>query len=304
MKKLIFISLFTLVTLTGFTQLNVTLFVNATPPGTLSEWGNRKDVLTYLVNYRASGAILQVKIKTEIKLNDGTVAATTDLANARTITLADGNNLFSAADVLPLGAMIFNGKYKTTFRSTGKLPSDNYQICVTLVNPVDYTPISEQRCRNFYLAALQLPIPVMPANEMTLSQEKAQTAIIFRWTPVVPRPSTPVVYHIQVFQVLPDQKPMQAFRSNLPVLDNAVTGTTQYIWQPQLSMLSFMQPADSSANNAAGITFIWTIRATDASGNPLNDGNINYDGRAEPAVFFVKPGGDHPVQSKRKTKKN
>jgi hypothetical protein len=303
MKKLILISFFALVALTGFAQLNVTLFVNATPPGTLSEWGNRKDVLTYLVNYRASGVILQVKIKTEIKLNDGTVVATTDLGNARTITLANGNNLFSAADVLPLAAMIFNGKYKTSLRATGKLLSDNYQICVTLVNPVDYTPVSEQRCRNFFLAALQLPIPVMPANEMVLSKEKAQTAIIFRWTPVLPRPSAPVVYHIQVFQVLPTQKPMQAFRSNLPVLNKAVTGTTQYIWQPQLSMLPFPQTTDSLINNANGITFIWTIRATDAADIPLSDGNINSDGRSEPSIFYVRPGGENPSPQKRKSKK-
>jgi hypothetical protein len=303
MQKIILIPVFIFTALTGFTQLNLSLFVNATPPGTLSEWGNRKDVLTYLVNYRASGTILQVKIKTEIKLTDGTIAATTDLANARTITITDGNNLFSATDVLPLATMIFNGKYKTTFRATGKLPSDNYQLCVTLVNPVDFTPIGEQRCRNFYLAALQLPIAVMPASEMVLPQEKAQSVIIFRWTPVLPRPSAPVVYHIQVFQVLPGQRPMQAFRSNLPVLDKAVTGTTQYIWQPQLSMLPFPQITDSLTNNANGITFIWTIRATDVAGNPLNDGNINGDGRSEPSIFYVRPGGETPSLQKRKSKK-
>ncbi|HLF46389.1 MAG TPA: hypothetical protein VI548_08185 [Chitinophagaceae bacterium] len=303
MQKIILIPVLLFISLTGFTQLNLSLFVNATPPGTLSEWGNRKEVLTYLVNYRSSGASLQVKIKTEIKLNDGTVAATTDLVNARVIALADGNNLFSATEVLALETILFNGKYKTTFHATGKLPSDNYQLCVTLVNPVDFTPIGEQRCRNFYLAALQLPITVMPANEMVLPQEKAQSAIIFRWTPVLPRPSVPVVYHIQVFQVLPGQKPMQAFRSNLPVLNKAVTGTTQYIWQPQLSMLPFLQTTDSSSNNADGLMFIWTIQATDAAGNPLSDGNINSDGRSEPSVFYIRHSGENSsLQTKKGNK--
>ena len=305
MKKLMLISFLTLVTLCGFSQITVSLFVNTTPPGTLSEWSNRKETLTYLVNYRASGAVQPVKIKTEIKLTDGTVAATTNLATARAIQLKDGNNIFSAAEVLPLESMIFNGKYKTRFQSTGKLPSDNYQLCVTLVNASDYTPVSEERCRSFFLAALQLPIPVMPASEMTLSQEKAQSAIIFRWTPAVPTPSSPVVYRVQVFQVLNDQTPMQAFRSNLPVLDKAVTSTTQYIWQPQLSMLPYASQTDSAfIEKDKGLIFIWTIQATDAAGNPLSDGNINGDGRAEPSIFFVKPGGDHPAPSKRKTKKN
>ena len=302
MKKIIILSLLVITVVTGFSQITVNLVIGPTPPATLSEWSYRKDALTYLVNYR-QGALRQVKIKTEIKLVDGTPVATTNLATARVITLADGNNLFYSPDVMPLEAMIFNGKFKTTLQATGKLPSNSYQVCVTLVNPVDYTAVSEQRCRNFYLAALQLPIAMMPASETVLSTAQAQTAITFRWTPVSPAQSAPVVYHVQVFQVLQDQKTMQAFRSNPPVLDKAVTGTTQYIWQPQLSMLSFSQSTDSSANNT-GLTFIWTIRATDAAGNPLGDGSINGDGRSEPAIFFVRPRGETPAIQKRKGKKD
>jgi len=302
MKKIIILLLLVIFSLSGFSQITVSLVVGPTPPATLSEWGYRKDALTYLVNYR-QGALRQVKIKTEIKLVDGTPVATTNLATARVITLADGNNLFYSPDVIPLEAMLFNGKFKTTLQATGKLPSNSYQVCVTLVNPVDYTAVSEQRCRNFYLAALQLPIAMMPASETVLSTAQAQTAITFRWTPVSPAQSAPVVYHVQVFQVLQDQKTMQAFRSNPPVLDKAVTGTTQYIWQPQLSMLSFSQSTDSSANNT-GLTFIWTIRATDAAGNPLGDGSINGDGRSEPAIFFVRPRGETPAIQKRKGKKD
>ncbi len=302
MKKIIILSLLILTVDTGFSQITVNLVVGPTPPATLSEWSYRKDALTYFVNYR-QGAIRQVKIKTEIKLVDGTPVATTNLATARVITLADGNNIFNSPDVLPLEAMLFNGKFKTTLQATGKLPANNYQICVTLVNPVDYTAVSEQRCRIFYLAALQLPIAMMPASETVLPTSQAQTAITFRWTPVSPAQSAPVVYHVQVFQVLQDQKPMQAFRSNPPVLDKAITGTTQYIWQPQLSMLSFSQSTDSSANKT-GLTFIWTIRAADAAGNPLGDGSINGDGRSEPIVFFVRPQGEIPAIQKRKNKKD
>ena len=292
MKRLLILLLCTMLGLSVFAQLTVTLVVSPTPPSNLSEWSQRKDALTYLVNYRP-GAIKQVKIKTVIKLVDGTIAGTTNLSTARIITLADGNNIFNAMDVLPLESMIFNGKFKTTIAATGKLPANNYIICVTLVNPIDFAPVSEERCRNFNLASLQLPIGIMPASEATLLTAQAQTAIIFRWTPVSPRPSAPVVYHVEVFQVLPDQKPMQAFRSNLPVLDKAVTGSTQFIWQPQLSMLPF-STADSTATNNR-LTFIWTIRATDLSGNPLGDGNINGDGRSEPIIFFV---GNEPAAGK------
>lgn len=299
MKKLLIISLFIVSSFVSFAQLNASLFVNPAPPSSLYEWGNRKDVLTYVVVLQG-GLQLQVKIKAELKLADGTIAGTTNLSTAKTYSLRDGNNLFNAYDVLPLEAMLFNGKYKKTYEATGKLPADNYQLCVTLVRPVDYTPVGETRCRSFNLASLQLPIPVLPAQEEVLSSEKARTAIIFRWTPVVPTPSAPVQYRVQVFQVLEHQTPMQAFRSNPPLVDKAVTGTTQFIWQPQLSTLAFGAEADSSHQNR--LTFIWTIQATDALGNPLNDGNINADGRAEPIVFHISPPqiGSHRKERIRK----
>ena len=170
------------------------------------------------------------------------------------------------------------------------------QLCITLVRPVDFTPIGEIRCRSFNLASLQLPIPVIPLQDAVLSSEQARTAIIFRWTPVVPKPTAPVQYRVQVFQVLNDQTPMQAFRSNPPLLDKGVTSTTQYIWQPQLSTLAYGTEADS--NSTKNLTFIWTIQATDGAGNPLGDGNINGDGRAEPMVFYIAS----PVNRSKKLK--
>ena len=296
MKKVFIISAFIICGISSVAQINASLFVNPTPPSSLYEWGNRKDVLTYIAVLQGS-AFLQVKIKTEIKLADGTIAGTTNLAVAKAYALRDGNNIFNAVDVLPLDAMLFNGRFKKTYETTGKLPADNYQLCVTLVRPADYTPIGETRCRSFNLASLQLPIPVMPLQDAVLSNEKARTAIIFRWTPVVPKPSTPVQYRVQVFQVLEHQTPMQAFRSNPPLVDKAVTGTTQFIWQPQISMLEYGAEADSSVQK--NLTFIWTIQATDASGTPLGDGAINADGRAEPMVFYIAP----PVNRSKKLKK-
>lgn len=297
MKQIFIISVFIISSIASLAQLNTSLFVNPTPPSSLYEWGNRKDVLTYVVVLQGS-LQLQVKIKTELKLADGTIAGTTNLATAKTYSLRDGNNIFGAIDVLPLEAMLFNGKYKKAYEATGKLPADNYQLCVTLVRPVDFTPVGETRCRSFNLASLQLPIPVMPLQDAVLSNEQARTAIIFRWTPVVPKPSAPVQYRVQVFQVLENQTPMQAFRSNPPLLDKAVTGTTQYIWQPQLSTLVYGTEADSSVYK--NLIFIWTIQATDVTGTPLSDGNINADGRGEPMVFYIAPPANIIKKPKKK----
>lgn len=247
MKK-IFLSIVVLAITTGsFAQLTVTLVVNANPPATLIDWGTKKEILTYLV-VNQSGAVRRAVIKAELKTTDGTLAASTNLAAAGIITIGNGTTVLSAADVIPLEVMIFNGKFKSTMEKTGKLLADNYVLCVQLVNPGDFIPVSEQRCRNFTIAAFQLPIPVMPADETIMGIEKAKTTITFRWTPVAPLPTQPVTYRVTVFEVLPGQTSMQALRSNQPLLAKDVIGTTQYIWQPQLGLTICCKDGDVSGD--------------------------------------------------------
>jgi len=219
----------------SFAQLTTTLVVNATPPGTLIDWGTKKETLTYIV-VNQTGAVRRAVIKAELKTTDGTLAASSNLAKTAILTFANGTSILSAGDVIPLETMVFNGKFKSSLEKTGKLPADNYQLCLQLVNPGDFIPVSEQRCRNFTIASFQLPIPVMPAGETILDIEKAKTAITFRWTPVSPMPAQPVTYRVTVFEVLPGQTSMQALRSNQPLLAKEIVGTTQYIWQPQLGL--------------------------------------------------------------------
>jgi hypothetical protein len=81
------------------------------------------------------------------------------------------------------------------------------------------------------------------------------------------------------------------------LLDKSVIGTTQYIWQPQLSFNEIVQdslPADSSKGVIAERvkTFIWTVQTFTQSGfgaplTPVTEGNINGDGRTEPAIFYI-----------------
>ena len=235
MKKLSFLLLLCLVAVSLSAQLKIDLVLNATPPGNLSEWVNRREILTLLVTGQPGLPPQNLKIKTEIKTNDGTVVGTTDLARATTFTFAaSAPTIFTATEVLPMENMIFNGKYRSSLQRTGKLPADNYMLCVQLVRPVDFTPASLVVCKSFYLAATQLPVLMKPYNEEVLDAKMAQTAITFRWSPVSPRTTALVTYRIQVFEVLPKQTPMQALRANQPLLDQEVRGTTQYIWQPQM----------------------------------------------------------------------
>jgi len=283
MKKIISTAIAVLIVATGMAQIKFNLIVNAQPPAQLSEWSNRREVLALIVTGQGAAGN-QYKIKTEIKLLDGTVIGSADLAKTPVFTLnTGGTTILVANDVMPLEFMVFTGKYKTSLERTGKLPADNYSICVQPVNIIDYAPLGEIICKNFYLATTQLPILMKPYNEEIIDAKKAQTAIIFRWTPVVPKPTSPVTYRIQVFEVLPTQNPVQALRSNQPLLDKEILAATQFIWQPQLPFL----PYDNETKKLP--TFIWTIQSLDIDHNPVTRTDGNGEGRSEPLIFFVNP---------------
>ena len=180
MKKIISAAIAIFIVATGAAQVKFNLIVNAQPPAQLSEWGNRREVLTVIVT--AQGTIgAQYKVKTEIKTMDGTVIGSADLAKTPVFTPGPppSTAILTANDVMPLEFMVFTGKYKTSLERTGKLPADNYTICVQPVRPVDFTPFGEVQCKNFYLATTQLPILMKPYNEEVLDAKKAQTAITF-----------------------------------------------------------------------------------------------------------------------------
>ena len=284
MKKIssLIIAAFILSTITA--QINSNLILAAQPPAQLSEWGNRREVLTLILS--APGAVAgQFKLKTEIKTLDGTVIGSADQSKTTIFTSnPSGTTILFANDAMPLEFIMFTGKYKTSLQRTGKLPADNYTLCIRPVRPVDYTPLGEEQCKNFYLATTQLPILMKPYNEEVLDGKTAQTAITFRWTPVVPRQISPVTYRLQVFEVLPIQSPVQALRSNQPLLDKEILAATQFIWQPQLS---FSTSADNETKKLP--TFIWTIQSLDKAGLPVTQTDGNGEGRSEPLIFFVDP---------------
>ena len=299
MRKMILFIIAAFIFSAATAQINSNLVLQAQPPAQLSEWGNRREVLTLVLS--APGAVGgQFKLKTEIKTPDGTVIASADLAKTTTFTNnPTGATILFANEVVPLEYMVFTGRYKTSLQRTGKLPADNYILCVRPVRPADYAPLGEEQCKNFYLATTQLPILMKPYNEEVLDAKMAQTAITFRWTPVVPRQSSPVTYRIQVFEVLPNQSPVQALRSNQPLLDKEILAVTQFIWQPQLTFA----PVDSNATRKLP-TFIWTIQSLDKSGNPVTQTDGNGEGRSEPIIFFVNPDKNKKPENKIKESGN
>lgn len=274
-KYILYVLAFLGFCLNSFSQITTTLNITK-PSSTISEWANSPTV-TFITN-SPYDIPQRVIIKAELKLADGTIVANKDLSKAAVFTLTRGTRIFYAQDVLPLEITLFSGSYKSTLDRTGKLPSGTYQLSVQLVEPATLAGITPIQTKIFNLTAPQLPILMMPAQDAVLDARKSETAIIFRWTSVTSIPSNQLQFRIQVFEILPNQQPMQALRANQPLLDKSINGQTQYIWRPQISFSMDSIPKK----------FIWSIQTLEGlTGRPLlREGSG--ESRSEPKVFTIQ----------------
>lgn len=276
MKKIFFIIVITLSAFICEAQLNIILNMKARPDAAIVTWNTKREILTLIVT-APQGAAPHFKINATITTTDGTPVATTDMLRAQERTINPGAaNIFYAAEVLDMQAMVFMGSYRNKLNTTGKLPVGTYIITVKLDEVTGVGTISNIQSKAFVSAGTLLPVLLMPANEAELPSQSAQTAITFRWTALSPLPQEPVHYRIQVFEVLENQKPMQALRANMPLLNKEVVSTTQYIWNPQIGF------TDSLPHQ-----YVWTVQTLDGKGNIISAEGITNEGRAEASTFKI-----------------
>ena len=259
-------------------QITLNLALNKRPQPWLSDWVNPVNgqmIITYMVRPTLNDP--SVKLKTTLLDERGNIIGISDINSARIYTLKAGVNQFSIADALQLQNLALQGNFQNLFQRTGRLTAGQYQLTVEVMNTRGDV-VRAKQTRFFFITSYQLPILMQPASGSTLDARLAQNIIMFRWTNLIPSSGEFFQFRVQVFEILPGQTPMQAFRGNRPLLDEpAIKGSTQYIWRPNLPML------DSTANKQ----FIWTVQTLDANGLPIPGMDMNIQGRSEPAIFSI-----------------
>jgi hypothetical protein len=260
-------------------QISVNLNISYPAPTYLSDWNNsRAGIVSVILNTAGQQEATQIKFRTQLQNSNGIVIAASNDANARTYNIRSGATTFTLDKALQLENLQFvDGSIINKIQTTGKLPADNYTLCIELLNSQgDVSLTKVPVCRPFMQINYQLPYLLMPTDKAWLDANIAQSVITFRWSSLVPVIKEGVVYRLQVWEVLPGQEPMQALRGNQPILETEVRGITQYFWRPQLSLKDF-----------EGHIFIWTVQTLDLKGIPIPSTDENNMGRSEPRVFGV-----------------
>ena len=259
-------------------QITLNLALNNRPQPWLSDWVNPVNgqmIISYMMGPALNDP--SVKLKTTLLDERGSIIGVSNINSARIYTLRAGVNQFSIADALQLQNLALQGNLQNLLQRTGRLTAGQYQLMVEVMNTRGDV-VRARQTRPFFITSYQLPILMQPASGSSLDAQLAQNIIIFRWTNLIPSSQDLPQYRVQVFEILPGQTPIQAFRGNRPLLDErAIRGTTQFIWRPNLPMI------DSTANKQ----FIWTVQTLDAKGLPIPGMDMNIQGRSEPAIFSI-----------------
>ena len=275
-KIYIFIGLFFIINSVN-AQITLNLALNSRPQPWLSDWVNPVNgqlIISYMPQVIGDP---NIKLRTTLLDGNGAIIGSSITSSARIYRLKDGVNQFSIADALQLQNLKLLGKAQTMVQRTGRLSAGMYQLTVEALNTAGDV-VRARQTKSFNIVAYQLPLLMSPANEAVLDAHISQRTILFRWTSLVPGMGELPTYRVQVFEILPNQTPMQAFRGNQPILDeSAMRGTTQYIWRPNLAML------DSTANKK----FIWTVQTVERNGSPVETQDAIAQGRSMPAVFTI-----------------
>ncbi|HMD01270.1 MAG TPA: hypothetical protein VKH37_14015, partial [Ferruginibacter sp.] len=115
---------------------------------------------------------------------------------------------------------------------------------------------------------------ITPENGKKFSVKDMLKPVMFRWSPLVPKPKEPVTYRLRVWQIENGQSGAQAIRSNQPVISKDVDNITQSV----------------VANFPTGpckppylCNFIWNVQAVTREGKPMGRNN----GTSEPFSFMV-----------------
>lgn len=210
-------------------QVQVALHVEHTPSSKLSEWVDRSEIATLMINNVPQTLIgTQYKIEASLSIDGGLVVETvSELMPIRTFN--DATEVLTVENIIPYEALRFYGNVKDVMISSGYLPPGNYQFCVRLVSLTGTVlSVPEQACAPMFLTDYQMPELIYP-KDITLSKEMLLGGM-FTWSQVTPQPdpSMGLKYIFALTEVQPGQTPAQAFSVNRPIIEEEVGNMTSY----------------------------------------------------------------------------
>lgn len=243
-------------------------------PGAVDSWGSVPGsvllVAQMLPNQRVKGITLMVQIR-----SGGSIVCS--------------NNTTGGMQVDEFTTRTFSANELTgALAGCQELKDGSYSICVQFFN-VDRVAISNEMCKEFTVETPKAtdfapPTLITPENKKTFTEAELQRPVIFRWTPLVPRPKEAVTYKLRVWQLMQGQTGTQAIRTSQPIITKDVDNITQAVVTGILT---------GPCKPPYLCDFVWNVQAVNREGKPIG----RNDGTSEPYTFKVQNNIDTEIDS-------
>jgi hypothetical protein len=189
------------------------------------------------------------------------------------------NNAAGGLQVDNFTTRTFNANELTgSLTGCADLKDGSYTICAQFFN-IDRVAISNEVCKEFTVETPKEtdyapPTLITPENGKRFLKKDMLKPVMFRWTPLVPKPKEPVTYRLKVWQLMQGQNGTQAMRSNQPIVTKDVDNLTQ-------AVITNLYTGPCKPPYLCD--FIWTVQAVNREGKPMGRNN----GTSEPYTFKI-----------------
>ncbi|PLX33011.1 MAG: hypothetical protein C0600_01135, partial [Ignavibacteria bacterium] len=234
-------------------QLSVAIQMDPNPSPYISDWRSNPNTIRLIIT-NTSRSEIPVRCKGYIEGDARGRVAETNLEAAippvmippmTTVTL-------NAVDVYLIeeGAVTYVGSTRNETRRSGRLPEDDFRLCITLVSyDAPYNPLSPEACTRFSVRLLPAPYLIAPSDRSTVTASPA-----FQWTAVPMGLGKFAAYELTLIELDPGQENIRnAMKTNLPL----IVRTTS---------IPVYQYLASDPGLEKGHRYAWQIRAYDTQG--------------------------------------
>jgi hypothetical protein len=273
MKKLKLLLLLLGVGLAAISQVNIVSFtVKNTLPATIDSWLSSPGALVLIAQKAPGQRLVEPRLVVQIRSGSAVIC---------------GNNAGTGRPVDPFDVRTFSTADITGILSgCQELKAGSYSICAQFFN-ADGKEISKEVCKEFRVEGAANteyapPALISPDNDKKFKLLELQRPVVFRWTPLVPKPREPVTYRLKVWQLMSGQNGTQAMRSNQPIVTKDVDNLTQATVNGIIT---------GPCRPPYLCEFIWSVQALSRNGKPMG----NNDGNSEPYTFKML-GNDIDIQ--------
>jgi hypothetical protein len=124
-----------------------------------------------------------------------------------------------------------------------------------------------------------------PADAKSFAPKDVSAGVTFRWTPLVPKPTTAVTYRLKVWQLMQGQSSSQAMRTNKPIVTKDVADITE-------ATISNIYTGPCRPPYLCD--YVWEVQALNREGKPACSTN---EGKSEAFSFKIQNNIDIQIDS-------